>query len=65
MLSRLPTTAATSGVRVSWRPRSTPVVASMTSNGVVPRNAIRRYVVGVVGDLAAGTEGADQPGGRQ
>ena len=45
MLSRLPTTAATSGVRVSCRPRSTPVVASMTNNGVVPRNAIRRYVV--------------------
>ena len=45
MLSALPATATTSGVRVSWRPRSTPVVASMTSNGVVPRNAIRRYVV--------------------
>ena len=38
------------------------MVASMTSNGVVPRNAIRRYVVGVVGDLAPGPEGADQPG---
>ena len=45
MLRRLPTTAATRGVRVSWSPRSTPVVASMTSSGVVPRKAIRRYVV--------------------
>ena len=33
------------GVRVSCSPRSTPVAASMTSSGVVPRKAIRRYVV--------------------
>ena len=45
MLSRLPATAATRGVRVSCRPRRTPVVASMTRRGVVPRNAMRRYVV--------------------
>ena len=45
MLSTLPPTATTSGVRVSWSPRSTPVAASMTSSGVVPRKAMRRYVV--------------------
>ena len=45
MLSPLPATATTSGVRVSWRPRRTPVAASITSSGTVPRKAIRRYVV--------------------
>ena len=60
MLSRLPTTATTSGVRVSCRPRSTPVVASMTRSGVVPRKAIRRYVVGRVRDVRVGAERADQ-----
>ena len=45
MLRALPATATTSGVRVSCRPRRTPVVASMTSSGVTPRKAIRRYVV--------------------
>ena len=45
MLRALPATATTSGVRVSCRPRRMPVVASMTSSGVTPRKAIRRYVV--------------------
>ncbi len=45
MLRRLPTTATTSGVRVSCSPRSTPVAASITSSGTTPRNASRRYVV--------------------
>ena len=44
MLSACPPTATTSGVRVSCRPRRMPVVASMTSSGVTPRKAIRRYV---------------------
>ena len=42
MLTPFPSTATTSGVRVSCSPRSTPVVASMTSSGVVPSQAIRR-----------------------
>jgi hypothetical protein len=45
MFNRLPTTATSSGVRVSCRPRSTPVAASITSSGTVPRKASRRYVV--------------------
>ena len=45
MFTRFPATATTSGVRVSWSPRSTPVAASMTSSGVTPRKASRRYVV--------------------
>ena len=52
MFSPLPATATTSGVRVSWSPRSTPVVASMTRSGMVPRKAIRRYVV--AGSATAG-----------
>ena len=60
MLSRLPTTATTSGVRVSCRPRSTPVVASMTSSGVVPRKAIRRYVVAGSATVGVGAERPDQ-----
>ena len=39
-----PPTAATSGVRVSCRPRSTPVVASTTSIAGMPSAEIRRYV---------------------
>ena len=39
-----PPTAATSGVRVSCRPRSTPVVASTTSMAGMPSAEIRRYV---------------------
>ena len=42
MLARLPTTATISGVRVSCRPRSTPVAASISSRGTVPSNAICR-----------------------
>ena len=42
MLSPLPPIATSSGVRVSWRPRRIPVVASMISSGVVPKKAIRR-----------------------
>ena len=34
--------ATSSGVRVSCRPRSTPVAASMISSGVVPRKAMAR-----------------------
>ena len=45
MLTPFPSTATTNGVRVSCRPRRTPVVASITSSGVVPSHAMRRYVV--------------------
>ena len=44
----LPTTATTSGVRVSWRPRRTPVAASISSRGAAPSRATRRYVVACV-----------------
>ena len=65
MLSALPATATTSGVRVSWRPRRTPVVASMTSSGVVPRKAIRRYVVaGSVTAWSAPNSVDQRAGGR-
>ena len=42
MLARLATTATTSGVRVSWRPRTTPVAASISSRAGMPSAAIRR-----------------------
>ena len=58
-------TATSSGVRVSWRPRSTPVVASMISSGVVPRKAIAQVGLGVTGDLGPGVEGADQRRGGE
>ncbi len=45
MFTPFPSTATTSGVRVSCSPRRTPVVASITSSGVVPSHAMRRYVV--------------------
>ena len=60
MFARLPTTATTSGVRVSCSPRSTPVAASITSSGATPRNASRRYVVAWSADLGAGPEQPDQ-----
>ena len=44
MLRPKPPTAATSGVRVSWRPRRTPVVARTTSMAGMPSAEIRRYV---------------------
>ena len=52
MLTPLPSTATTRGVRVSCNPRSTPVAASITSSGVNPRQASRRYV-----DANAATDG--------
>ena len=42
MLAPKPTTEATSGVRVSCRPRSTPVTARTTSMAGMPTAEIRR-----------------------
>ena len=42
MLRPKPPTAAISGVRVSWSPRSTPVVARTTSIAGMPIAEIRR-----------------------
>ena len=42
MLARFAATATTSGVRVSWSPRRTPVAASMSSSAGMPNEAIRR-----------------------
>ena len=42
VLSTAPATATHSGVRVSWRPRSTPVVASTTSMAGIPTSEISR-----------------------
>ena len=44
MLAENPATDATSGVRVSCSPRSTPVAASATSIAGMPRAEMRRYV---------------------
>ena len=49
---------------MSCSPRSTPVVASITSSGVVPSQAIRRYVVAYALDRRPGPERPDQRSGE-
>ena len=65
MLSTTPLTTTTSGVRVSCSPRSTPVAASITSSGVVPRKAMRKYVAAWSVTSGPGPEGADERAGER
>ncbi len=65
MLARLPTTATASGVRVSCRPRSTPVAASISSSGTAPSSARWRYVAARSATRWPGAEQSDQRAGER
>ena len=65
MLTPFPSTATTSGVRVSCSPRSTPVVGQHTSSGVVPSHAMRRYVVANASTVGPAPNAPDQRPGQR